>query len=179
MKVIKDMLIEQFTKMFYNHSFFIGGIGGVISLTIPQWVISKEITIYHGILLGILIVVFVFEWLVGGRLAKMAKKRNSEYAIDALIRDFMIFAICIIAYGFDYLIGTGSVIFTLFTCAFIYHNFYSLMANVYVLGWGNHFPIWLLKWLDNEIKAKANKYFPDSEIETEFDKTIKDNDTRQ
>ena len=71
-----------------------------------------------------------------------------------------VIGMCAAGYGFDFLFNTGSVIFVIITAAFIYHNFYSLVANIAVLGWEKHFPMWLLNWLDNEIAAKKEKYFP-------------------
>ena len=102
------------------------------------------------------------EWLVGGRLAKLSpvKKNSSEVAIDSAIRDVIIIGMCAAGYGFDYLFNSGSFIYVIITAAFIYHNFYSLMANIAVLKWDKHFPMWLLNWLDNEIAAKKEKYFP-------------------
>ena len=89
-----------------------------------------------------------------------SKNKTSEVAIDSLIRDIIIIGICAMGLGLDQLFATGSVIYTIITAAFIYHNFYSLMANIAVLGWDKHFPMWLLNWLDNEIAAKREKYFP-------------------
>ena len=41
------------------------------------------------------------------------------------------------------------------------------MANIRVLGWGGWFPMWLLNWLDDEIKAKTKKYFPQKKEEAQ------------
>ncbi|WP_157454985.1 phage holin family protein [Carnobacterium maltaromaticum] len=158
---IFNMLKNQLGKMGNDGSWLVGSVTA-ISLQIPEWIYNERWSNYHSVLISILLGVLIFEWLVGGRLAKLSpvKRKTSEVAIDALVRDGAIIAICLGAYGFDFLLGTGSVIFVLFTAAFIYHNLYSLLANVTVLGWGKHFPIWLIKWLDNEIKAKTDKYFP-------------------
>ncbi|MDW5524637.1 phage holin family protein [Carnobacterium maltaromaticum] len=161
---ILNMLKFQLTKMSQDGSWFVGAAGG-LTIAIPEWIYNDKWSNYHSVLISILLGVLVFEWLVGGRLAKLSpvKRKTSEVAIDALVRDGAIIAICLGGYGFDYLLGTGSVIFAMFTVAFIYHNLYSLLANVTVLGWGKHFPIWLIKWLDNEIKAKTEKYFPNND----------------
>ncbi|MGL9969415.1 phage holin family protein [Enterococcus sp. DIV1420a] len=159
------MLLQQWTKMVTDKSWLIGAATGGISFAIPGWVTGKELRLEHVILLGILMTLFVIEWLVGGRLAKKStqKRKNSTTMIDSAIRDFIILLCCFIAYGFDYLLGTGALIFTVFTGAFIYHNFYSLMANIVVLGWGDFFPMWLFKWLEDEIEAKKDKYFPEKQ----------------
>ena len=162
MQGIIELLKGQLSKMTGDGSWLFGAVGGGLSLAIPKWVTAKEFSIEHGVILGILLLVFVMEWLVGGRLAKKStvKQKGSTTMIDSAIRDFIILIICVAAYGFDYLLGTGAVIFCLFTFAFIYHNFYSLMANIAVLGWEDHFPMWLLKWLQDEIELKKEKYFP-------------------
>lgn len=162
------LLRSQIEKMNMDGSWYVGLVAGAVSFTIPTWVTQKEWTFQHTVLILILSVVIVLEWAVGGRLAKLSPvtSKSSGVAIDAVIRDALIFAMCGIAYGFDYLIDTtGSAIFVLFTGAFIYHNLYSLLANIEVLGWGKHFPIWLMKWLDNEIQLKTKKYFPNKKEE--------------
>ena len=157
------MIKEQMIKMSHDGSWLIGTAGGGLSLAIPEWITGKSFRLEHAVLILILLGVLVMEWLIGSRLAKQSpkKKKSSTILIDSVIRDFIILIICSIAYGFDYLFDTGSVIFCLFTFAFIYHNFYSLMANIAVLGWEDKFPMWLIKWLQDEIKLKHEKYFPD------------------
>ena len=163
---VLDMFKNQLGKMGNDGSWIVGAVAGAISFSIPEWITKREWSSQHTVLLLILVMLFILEWFVGGRLAKLSpvKFKTSEVAIDAAIRDFMIIILCGMAYGFDYLIqSTGSFIFVVFTLAFIYHNLYSLLANVEVLGWGKHFPMWLMKWLDNEIKAKKEKYFPNND----------------
>ena len=166
---IFHLLKGQFIKMSNDGSWLIGTAGGGLSLAIPEWITGKSFRIEHLVLILILLGVFVMEWLVGSRLAKKSPKteKSSTIFIDSAIRDFIILIICGIAYGFDYLFGTGSLIFCLFTFAFIYHNFYSLMANFAVLGWEDKFPMWLIKWLQDEIKLKKEKYFPTDHHEGE------------
>lgn len=161
MSNVMEMLKGQLDKMTTDGSIWAGLAGGFMSFTIPAWVTAKQLSLEHGVLMVILLAVFVMEWLIGHRLAKTSpvQQKVSNVMIDSAIRDFVIVIICMIAYGFDYLIGSGSVIFCLFTCAFIYHNFYSLLANIVVLGWGDKFPLWLLIWLQDEIDAKRDKYF--------------------
>lgn len=156
------LLKNQFEKMNHDGSWIIGGVTGGVTIAIPQWIYQKEWSIYHTILMVIMMSVLIGDWIVGNRLAKKSpvKRKVSEVAIDAIIRDGLIVAICTGAYGFDFLLGTGSIIYVVFTSAFIYHNLYSLLANIEVLGWSKNFPMWLIKWLDDEIKAKTDKYFP-------------------
>ena len=162
MTEIMELLKGQLSKMGTDGSWIFGVVTGGLTIAIPQWVYTKGWSINHTILIGILIGVIGFEWIVGGRLATKSTSRNktSEVAIDSLIRDIIIMGICAMGLGLDQLFATGSVIYTVITAAFIYHNFYSLMANIAVLGWDKHFPMWLLNWLDNEIAAKKEKYFP-------------------
>ena len=164
MKEIVEMLKNQFEKMNTDGSWIFGAVTGGVAIVIPEWIYQPGWSGNHTTLIGILFGIIILEWLVGSRLAKRSpvKQKTSEVAIDSLIRDILILGICSIGLGLDKLFGTGSIIFTVVTSAFIYHNFYSLMANVAVLGWEKHFPMWLLKWLDNEIKVKTKKYFPNA-----------------
>lgn len=164
MKNILSLFIDQLTKMADDKSWVFGVAGG-ITIGIPGWVSSKEIGVEHGVLMLILVAIFAMEWLVGGRLSKLSPKvrKASAIMIDSAIRDVIIIICCVGAYGVDYLIGTGSIVYTILTCAFIYHNLYSLFANIVVLGWGKHFPMWLIKWLEDEIELKKDKYFPNNQ----------------
>ena len=166
MNTMIELLKNQLLKMSHDGSWVFGAVGGGISFAFPDWITSKKLGIEHVVVIGILLAVFLMEWAVGSSLAKLStsKKKNSTTLIDSAIRDFIILVICMIAYGFDYLLGTGSIIFCLFTFAFIYHNFYSLMANIAVLGWEDKFPMWLIKWLEDEIEVKKEKYFPTNHL---------------
>lgn len=157
-----ELLKNQLLKMSHDGSWVVGAIGGGVSFVFPDWITSKQLGIEHAVVVGILLAIFLMEWAVGSSLAKRStsERKNSTALIDSAIRDFVILVICVVAYGFDYLLGTGSIIFSLFTFAFIYHNFYSLMANIAVLGWEDKFPMWLIKWLEDEIEVKKEKYFP-------------------
>lgn len=159
---IIELLKNQLSKMINDGSWIVGAVGSGISFAFPEWITAKKLGIEHAVVVGILLAILLMEWVIGSRLAKIssAKRKTSTVLIDSLIRDFVILLICMVAYGFDYLLGTGSIIFCLFTFAFIYHNFYSLMANVAVLGWEDKFPMWLIHWLKDEIEAKKEKYFP-------------------
>lgn len=161
MKNILSLFLGQLTKMHDDKSWVFGLAGGV-TIAIPGWVSSKSIGLEHAILMLILLAIFAMEWLVGGRLAKLSteKRKGSTVMIDSAIRDVVIIICCVIGYGVDYLIGTGSIVYAILTLAFIYHNLYSLLANIVVLGWGKYFPLWLLKWLEDEIELKKDKYFP-------------------
>ena len=162
MKEIIELLRSQLLKMSGDGSWIFGAVSGGFAIAIPQWIYTQGWSINHSILIGILIGVIAMEWLIGGGLAKLSpvQKNSSEVAIDSAIRDVIIIGMCAAGYGFDFLFNTGSVIYVIITAAFIYHNFYSLVANIAVLGWEKHFPMWLLNWLDNEIAAKKEKYFP-------------------
>lgn len=161
MQDIWELLKSQLIKMGSDGS-WIFGVATSITVALPAWISQTDWSRHHTVLAVILLAVICMDWLVGSRLAKASPVRlkTSEVAIDSMVRNIIIVAICGIAWGLDYLFGTGSLIYAVATGAFIYHNFYSLMANMSVLGWDKHFPMWLLKWLDDEIQAKTKKYFP-------------------
>ena len=162
MAKIIDLLKGQLLKMNEDGSWVVGAATGVLSIAIPEWIYKSAWSINHTVLIMILLGVIGMEWLVGSRLAKLSpvKKNSSEVAIDSAIRDVIIIGMCAAGYGFDFLFNTGSVIYVIITAAFIYHNFYSLVANIAVLGWERRFPMWLLNWVNDEIAAKKDKYFP-------------------
>ena len=110
-----ELLKNQLLKMSYDGSWVLGAIGVGISLVFPDWITSKKLGIEHAVVIGILLAVFLIEWAVGSSLVKLStsKKKNSTTLIDSAIRYFIILVICMIAYGFDYLLGTGSIIFCL------------------------------------------------------------------
>ncbi|WP_260279738.1 hypothetical protein [Enterococcus durans] len=110
-----ELLKNQLLKMSYDGSWVFGAIGGGISLVFPDWITSKKLGIEHAVVIGILLAVFLIEWAVGSSLVKLStsKKKNSTTLIDSAIRYFIILVICMIAYGFDYLLGTGSISFCL------------------------------------------------------------------
>lgn len=158
-----NLLSNQLEKMYYDGSWVVGSIGAIVSLSVPDWISHHGWDKNHSTMILILIAVFVMDWLAGSRLAHCSnvKRKTSGVAIDSLIRDAIVLGVCLSSYGIDQLLeSTGSWIFVIFTAAFIYHNFYSLMANIAVLGWEPYFPIWLLKWLQDEIETKKEKYFP-------------------
>ncbi|MBO0445546.1 phage holin family protein [Enterococcus ureilyticus] len=158
------MMKDQLFKMGNDNSWLIGTAGG-LALTIPQWVFSDTWTLSHTVLLLLLLGVLILDWITGRKLADKSDviKKKTEIVIDSLIRDGLIFLICLICYGVDYLIGTHSIVFTVFTVAFIYHNFSSFVANATILGWDKNYPLWLfnliLRWIGDEIEAKQEKYF--------------------
>lgn len=165
MNEVFELIKDQLLKMGHDKSWLIGIAGG-IAITIPQWIFSDSWTSSHTILVILLLVVLILDWTTGRMLAERSKvmRKKTEIVIDSLIRDGLIFLVCGICYGVDYLIGTHSIIFTIFTVAFIYHNFSSFVANATVLGWEKNYPLWffniILRWLHDEIYAKIDKYFP-------------------
>ena len=155
---MRDTLLEQFNKMIHDKSFLIGS-----ALAIPVWILNaKGWGEVHSWLIILLTLIIIAEWIVGSRLAKLSEVKNktSEVAIDAVIRDGVIYIIVMAGWVADQLFKSGSLIFAILALAFIYHNLYSLTANLYVLGWDKHFPMWLFKWAENEIRVKKEKYFP-------------------
>lgn len=174
MKEIRKMVLDQLSKMWADKSLIVGAVSGGLSIAIPQWVFDKTWGISHTVFILMFVGVLVAEQIVGRHLAKLSPvtEKSSEVMIDSLVRDVIMLMICAAAYGLDFLFNSGSLIFVIVVASFIYHNFYSLMANVVVLGWGKKFPMWLFFWLNDEIILKAKKYFPNSEIKNELDKKM-------
>src|SRR5699024_10984741 len=106
-----ELLKNQLLKMSYDGSWVFGAVGGGISLVFPDWVAAKKVGIEDAVVIGILLAVFLVEWALVSSLVKLSKikKKNSTTLIDSAIRYFIILVICMIAYGFDYLLGTGSI----------------------------------------------------------------------
>ena len=103
MAEIMDLLKGQLSKMGTDGSWIFGAVAGGLTIAIPQWIYTQGWSINHTILIGILIGVIVFEWIVGGRLAtkSTSKNKTSEVAIDSLIRDIIIIGICAMGLGLD------------------------------------------------------------------------------
>lgn len=162
MTEVFELIKDQLLKMEKDKSWVAGILSSVI-LAVPKWVLKKEIGIEHAVLIVILVVILSMDYLAGSTLAKKSpvKRKNSTTLFECIVRDFTIIAICVLGYLFDYLLGTGSIILTAITVAFAYQNLYSFMANVAVLKWEEKFPLWLFKWLQDEIEAKKEKYFPE------------------
>lgn len=156
-----EMLKDLFNKMQTSNTLKLGTITG-LTLQIPQWIYSREFTLQHIILTGILLGVLLLDFLVGFYLAKQSPnmKRGSATLFNAFVKNFVILSICAMGYGFDYLLGTYSFIFSILTLSFILQNSYSLAGNIYVAGWTKHYPVWLFEWARDEIELKKEKYFP-------------------
>lgn len=151
-------------KMGQSHAIYGGVIGGV--LAIPAWIESDTPTIEHAVMMAILVLTLFIDWLTGTALARRSPvtERTSHVGNYSIIRDFIIVALCVMAIGLDYVCKTRSIIFAVFTAAFIWQNFYSVLGNVITLGWDKHFPFWLFnlikRWVNDEVKSKQHKYFP-------------------
>lgn len=173
------MILEQLSKMWSDKSYLVGAVAGGLSFTIPEWIfMNKDWSLNHTIAILIFTGALLLDQITGRRLAKQSDKvnKNSTTMIDSVFRDFSMYIVILMAYGFDWVLGTGSICFVFTIASLTYHTFYSFLANSIVLGWGINFPIWLFKWLSDEIKAKVQKYFKDTTIITELDKILeKDN----
>jgi phage-related holin len=155
-------MLDQLSRI-YNTRTLPLAIITTLELAIPGWVDEPGRLHYleHGILIGILILIFIGDWITGTLLAKRGEiTYSSKYGIQSIIRTALILILCAAAYGMDYLFNAGAWIFSILTLAFIYRNLASLVANIMVLGWGSFFPIWLWAWLSDEVKRKREKYFP-------------------
>ncbi|MDT2850185.1 phage holin family protein [Vagococcus carniphilus] len=174
-KEIKTMLIEQLSKMWENNSYVAGIIAGGLSFAIPEWIfINQDWTVNHTVTVLILIGFLILDQITGRRLAKQSDivRKTSSTMIESVFRNFSMLLLVALAYGIDWIIGSGSICFVFAAASLSYHTFYSFLANAIVLGWGKNLPIWLFKWLSDEIKVKAQKYFKDAEIITELDKKL-------
>lgn len=150
--------VEVFQKMLVNKSLALGLITGSIGAFIDAMFAIKGFQILHIYIAAALAIVVISDYTVGVRVAKKNGKYESNIGIDAVIRDGLIFAIVAIGWIFDQLLGTGAFVFAVLALSFIYHNLQSFVANLYVLGWDKHFPMWLFKLLESEITAKVKKY---------------------
>lgn len=133
-----------------------------VAVAVPTWLFSTKPTVYHAVMIVILIGVFMLDWMAGATLARRSpvKHRTSHNGIEAIFRDFLIVMVCAISILLDFVFQTRSFIFAFFTGAFIWQNFYSFLGNIAALGWGNHFPMWLFSLIQDEMVVKLHKYFP-------------------
>lgn len=172
------MVLDQLSKMLTDKSYVVGAVASGLSIAIPEWIfVNQNWTMYHSIAIAIFTATLVLDQITGRRLAKLSDKVNktSSTMIDSFFRDMAMYLVVAMAYGMDWLIGSGSIIFVFAVASLSYHTFYSFLANAVVLGWGKNFPIWAFKWLSDEIKTKANKYFKDATIITELDVILNQN----
>lgn len=153
-----ENVMSLFHKMVDNKSLALGTITGAVGAFIDSLFQAKGFVMMHMYIVIALVLVLTLDYAVGDRLAKKNKKYRSNIGIDAVIRDGIIFLIVAVGWIFDQLLGTGAFVFAVLSFAFIYHNAQSFAANLYVLGWDKHFPMWLFKFLESEINAKIEKY---------------------
>lgn len=151
-------LTEVFQKMVVNKSLALGLITGSVGAFFDAVFAAKGFHILHGYIVALLAIAVVCDYSVGVRVAKKNGQYESNKGIDAVIRDGHIFAIVAMGWIVDQLLGTGAFVFAVLALSFTYHNIQSFAANLYVLGWDKHFPMWVFKILESEINAKIKKY---------------------
>ncbi|MFJ5714257.1 hypothetical protein [Neobacillus sp. NPDC093127] len=59
-----------------------------------------------------------------------------------LLETAFIFLVVAVGWIIEQLLGTGAFVFAVLALSFFYHNLLSFVANLYVLGWDKHFPMW-------------------------------------
>lgn len=153
-----ENVLVSFQKMIANKSLALGTITGTVGAFVDSLFQAKGFVEVHIYIVALLVIVLALDYAIGDRLAKKYKKYRSNIGIDAVIRDGMILLIVGVGWIFDQLLGTGAFVFAVLSFAFIYHNAQSFAANLYVLGWDKHFPMWLFRFLESEINAKIEKY---------------------
>ncbi|WHY76216.1 phage holin family protein [Neobacillus sp. WH10] len=153
-----DKMTDVFQKMVVNKSLVLGALTGSVGAFFNAVFEAKGIKEMHIYIAIALVIILILDYAVGDRLAKKNKVYESNIGIDAVIRDGIIFLIVGVGWIFDQLLGTGAFVFAVLALSFIYHNLQSFVANLYVLGWDKHFPMWLFKILESEINAKIEKY---------------------
>jgi phage-related holin len=153
-----EKLASVFHQMVTNHSLTFGAVTGTIGVFVDAMFNAKGFNTLHVYIAAILAIVVFLDFTVGVRVAKKTGNYQSNIGIDAIIRDGLIFLIVAVGWIFDQLLGTGAFVFSVLALAFTYHNFQSFCANLYVLGWDKHFPMWAFKILESEITAKVRKY---------------------
>jgi toxin secretion/phage lysis holin len=151
-------LSDVFQKMVMNKSLALGAITGTLGAFFDSMLAAKGFKEMHLYIAVALAIVVVLDYVVGVRVAKKNNSYKSSVGIDAVIRDGIIFLVVAVGWIFDQLLGTGAFVFAVLSLSFIYHNLQSFVANLYVLGWDKHFPMWLFKILESEINAKIDKY---------------------
>lgn len=169
------MVLEQLSRMWGDKSYLVGAIASGLSFAIPEWIfLNHEWTMYHTVAMCIFLGSLILDQITGRRLAKVSDKvrKSSTAMIDSVFKNFSMVVVVVMAYGIDWVLNTGSICFVFMLTSLTFHTFYSFLANAVVLGWGKNYPIWLFEWLSDEIKTKANKYFKDSNIETELDEKL-------
>lgn len=151
-------LADVFQKMVVNKSLTLGAITGLIGVFFDAVLRTKGFNELHIYITVALVIIVAMDYVVGVRVAKKNMSYKSSVGIDAVIRDGLIFLIVALGWIFDQMLGTGALIFAVLAFSFIYHNLQSFVANLYVLGWDKHFPMWLFRILESEINAKIDKY---------------------
>lgn len=151
-------LTDVFQKMVINKSLVLGALTGTVGAFFDAVFEAKGFRDMHMYIASALAIIVFLDYVVGVRVAKKTDSYKSSVGIDAVIRDGMIFLIVAVGWIFDQLLGTGAFVFAILALSFIYHNSQSFAANIYVLGWDKHFPMWLFKILESEINAKIKKY---------------------
>ncbi|MBM4762696.1 phage holin family protein [Bacillus sp. B15-48] len=155
---MSQSLAEVFQKMIVNKSLTLGLITGSVGAFFDAVLGAKGFHLLHGYIVALLAIAVICDYSVGVRVAKKSGQYESNKGIDAVIRDGHIFAIVAMGWIIDQLLGTGAFIFAVLALSFTYHNIQSFAANLYVLGWDKHFPMWLFRILESEINAKVKKY---------------------
>jgi phage-related holin len=151
-------LESVFHKMVANKSLVLGAVTGTVGAFVDAIFNAKGFGKFHIYILLALMIFLVLDYAVGDRLSKKTGKYQSNIGIDAVIRDAVIVGLVAVGWIIDQLFGTGALIFSVLAFSFMYHYLQSFCANLYVLGWDKHFPMWLFKFLESEINAKIKKY---------------------
>lgn len=153
-----ESLSSLFQKMIVNKSLLFGTAAGALSTFMDAIFEAKGFRQMHIYIASALAIIVFLDYIVGVRVAKKNGSYKSSIGIDAVIRDGVIFLVVAVGWIFDQMLDTGALVFAVLAFSFFYHNFQSFVANLYVLGWDKHYPMWLFKIVESEINAKINKF---------------------
>lgn len=105
-----------------------------------------------------LICVIALDWITGIAAAQKDKTYASHYGLLVGIpRTLFLLAFPLLANVFDAALGTPGLLFYAVTFGLIYHTWQSLTANAYRAGWEKYIPDFVVKMVDSELKAKADR----------------------
>lgn len=150
-------------KMFDNKSFVVGTIFSFTTNFIVRLRGIEGISLFHAELMLVLIMVLLFDYIVGYRIAKRNNTYQSSIAIDAIIRDAIMIGIAAMFFLVDRILETGALLYTVIVFAMIWNSLQSFVANIYVLGWQRYYPVWLFNIVNSEINAKLKKYMKNTD----------------
>lgn len=98
------------------------------------------------------------DWISGVSAAHKDKTYASHYGLlRGVPRTLFLLSFPILANLFDTVMGTPGLLFYAITFGLLYHTWQSLTANAFRAGWSKWIPEYVVKMVDSELKAKADR----------------------